>query len=146
MGVTSVAVVVDGGGTKTDVVAVSLEGKLIASRRGPRCSPQAIGVAASVALVDEVLARRHRRGAGRRGRPIRLGPRPAQGTRRLPGRSRHLAWARQRTAVDNDLFAWSACLGTESPDAIAVVVDLDSTKSSVVARTAGRQATSSSLG
>ncbi|HEY3437387.1 MAG TPA: BadF/BadG/BcrA/BcrD ATPase family protein [Actinotalea sp.] len=55
-----VVVAVDGGGTKTDVVALGLDGTLLARRRGPGACPQVIGVAAALAVVDalveEVLA------------------------------------------------------------------------------------------
>ena len=50
-----VVVAVDGGGTKTDVVVLDLDGALLARRRGPGACPQVIGVPAALAVVDTLV-------------------------------------------------------------------------------------------
>jgi N-acetylglucosamine kinase-like BadF-type ATPase len=50
---------VDGGNSKTDVALVRADGTLLGATRGPGSSPQDLGVAGSVALIEELLARVH---------------------------------------------------------------------------------------
>ena len=119
MGVNPVLVAVDGGGSKTDVVALGPDGALVARRRGPGSSPQAIGLAESVALVDSLV----REVAG--GTPVQrtelylsgidLPREHAAYTAAIAG----LGWARD-SLVDNDLLALLRS-GTDQPDAVAVV-------------------------
>ncbi|MCW2751322.1 MAG: N-acetylglucosamine kinase [Aeromicrobium sp.] len=47
---------IDGGGSKTDVVAVEATGEVIARRTGPASPPQALGVAESVRVVESLAA------------------------------------------------------------------------------------------
>lgn len=114
------AVAVDGGGTKTDAVALSLDGDLVSRRRGPGSSPHFEGLDASVGVVDELV----REVSG--GAPI------AQVDLYLSGLDlpieiaqyrdalAPLAWASDRLVVENDLFALLRA-GTEEADAVAVV-------------------------
>lgn len=119
MGVTPVLVAVDGGGSKTDAVALGLDGTLVGRVRGPGSSPQGIGLAQSVALVDalvlEVAA----------GAPVQCTELYLSGLdlpRELTayaGAIAGKAWA-QQVVVENDLFALLRA-GTAEPDGVAVV-------------------------
>ncbi|HEY3546929.1 MAG TPA: BadF/BadG/BcrA/BcrD ATPase family protein [Propionicimonas sp.] len=119
MGLTPVIVAVDGGGSKTDVVALGLDGTLVGRVRGGASSPQGIGLAASVALVEalvlEVAA----------GAPVQRTELYLSGLdlpRELVAYSEAITgrpWAEQ-VVVDNDLFALLRA-GTAEPDAVAVV-------------------------
>jgi len=114
------AVGVDGGGSKTDAVALTLDGTLVGRRRGRGSSPHFEGLAASVDLIDELV-----RGVA--------GDTPVvQTSLFLSGLDlpveideyRHAiadrAWAQGDVVVDNDLFA-ALRAGTEEPDAVAVI-------------------------
>lgn len=46
---------VDGGGSKTDVVLLSLEGDLLARERGPGSNPQITGLTESIAVIDGLV-------------------------------------------------------------------------------------------
>ncbi|HEY3338101.1 MAG TPA: BadF/BadG/BcrA/BcrD ATPase family protein [Propionicimonas sp.] len=119
MGVNPVLVAVDGGGSKTDVVALGLDGSLVARVRGGASSPQGIGLAASVALVESLVL------AVADGAPVRRTELYLSGLdlpRELGAYSEAIAgraWARQ-VVLDNDLFALLRA-GTAEPDAVAVV-------------------------
>ena len=122
MGVVSagLAVAVDGGGTKTDAVALSLDGDLVGRRRGPGSSPHFEGLDASVGVVDELV------------RGVSGGSPVAQVDLYLSGLDlpieiaqyrdavAPLEWASAPLVVDNDLFALLRA-GTEEADAVAVV-------------------------
>jgi len=120
MGVTDVVVAVDGGGTKADAVAFDLDGRLVASSRGPGGNPQSDGVAASLAMVDGLI----REVAGS-ARVVRAGlylsgldlPQEVSAYREAAANS---PWAASGLDVDNDLFALLRA-GTDEPDAVAVV-------------------------
>lgn len=113
-------IAVDGGGSKTDVIALDLDGTVIAVERGPGSSPQIDGLDRSVAVIDDLV----RRAAG---------PRPVQHAglylsgldlpveiERMRGAIADRAWAQQGVSIDNDLYALLRA-GTDSPDAVAVV-------------------------
>ncbi|MFD4958737.1 N-acetylglucosamine kinase [Microbacterium sp. NPDC058389] len=114
------AIGVDGGGTKTDAVALTLDGAIVGRRRGPGSSPHFEGLAASVGVVDDLV----RGVAG--DAPI------AQVNLYLSGLDLPVEiaqyrdavtpfeWASRSVVVDNDLFALLRA-GTEEPDAVAVV-------------------------
>lgn len=114
------AVAVDGGGTKTDAVALSLDGDLVGRRRGPGSSPHFEGLEASVGIVDELV------------RDVSGGSPVAQVDLYLSGLDlpveiaqyrdalAPLDWASASLVVDNDLFALLRA-GTEERDAVAVV-------------------------
>ncbi len=112
-------VAVDGGGTKTDVVAVSLDGEVRRWLTGPGSSPHLEGLERSVQTVD-TLVRRVIGDAEPQGVDLFLSglDLPVEEERyrdALAG----LSWSRQ-AVVENDLFALLRS-GTEEPDAIAVV-------------------------
>lgn len=126
-GATELAIAVDGGGSKTDVVALDREGRVVAAARGGGSNPQVTGLAASVALVG-ALVDQVRAEAGPH-RLVRLGlylagfDLPAE----LAAYRAALAdttWASgvpdDAIVLDNDLFALLEA-GTDSPDAVAVV-------------------------
>ncbi len=123
-GASPVVLAVDGGGSKTDVVAIGLDGRIVAHARGSGSNPQTAGwpraLEILVTLRDRVLA--------------------AMGDREIVTTHVYLAGldlpaeldvARERLAhwgprgrgpdvLDNDLFALLRA-GTLSPDAVAVV-------------------------
>jgi len=49
-------VAVDGGGSKTDLVVARADGEVLGVARGPRSSPQLIGLDDSLAVLDDLLA------------------------------------------------------------------------------------------
>lgn len=120
MDVNPVVVAVDGGGSKTDAVALTLAGAVVARRRGPGSSPHYEGLDASVAQIDS-LVREVAGGAEVRHAGLYLSgldlPRELDDFRSAVG---GLPWAARSLAVDNDLFALLRA-GTDEPDAIAVV-------------------------
>ena len=113
-------VAVDGGRSKTDAVALTLEGDLVAHRRGPGSSPHFEGLAESVAIVDGLV------------RAVAGDAEIAQVDLYLSGLDlpieveRYLAaiaaltWSSSSTFVGNDLHALLRA-GTDEPDAVAVV-------------------------
>ncbi|MBW8870689.1 MAG: N-acetylglucosamine kinase, partial [Leifsonia sp.] len=50
-------IAVDGGGSKTDAVALELDGTVVAEARGTTSSPHVIGMRASADLVSALIAR-----------------------------------------------------------------------------------------
>ncbi len=112
-------VAVDGGGSKTDVVAISVEGELHRRVSGPGSSPQLEGLENSVGTIDRLVR-------------AAIGDRIPDGVDLfLSGLDLPLEEERYRAAlagfswsthavVENDLFALLRA-GTEEPDAIAVV-------------------------
>ncbi|QAY74728.1 N-acetylglucosamine kinase [Agromyces protaetiae] len=116
----AVVVGVDGGGSKTDVVALSLDGEIVGRERGEGSSPHFEGLEASVRTVDALV----RAVAG--GRPV------VQTDLYLSGLDlpieiddyraaiRGLSWANESTVLANDLYALLRA-GTDEPDAVVVV-------------------------
>ncbi|MFF1877764.1 N-acetylglucosamine kinase [Leifsonia sp. NPDC058230] len=116
-----IVIAVDGGGSKTDAVAIDLDGTVVANARGTTSSPHIIGMAESVELIDrligDILAQ--------------TGPRAITQTNvyvsglDLPAEIAAFTAAIAGTAwgdavVDNDLFALLRA-GTAEADAVAVV-------------------------
>lgn len=115
-----VVVAVDGGGSKTDAVALTLDGEVVRRTRGPGNSPQAIGTDASVTLVDG-LVRQVAADAPVRHAALYLSglDLPAE-VEAFRDAAAGLSWATEGLDVDNDLFALLRA-GTDEPDAVAVV-------------------------
>lgn len=115
------AIAVDGGGSKTDAVALELDGTVVAEARGTTSSPHLIGMRESADLVFALIGRLLEQ----------TGPRPIAAVNLylsgldLPSEidAFHAAiagtpWA--GATVDNDLFALLRA-GTDEADAVAVV-------------------------
>jgi len=115
---------IDGGGTKTDVLALSTSGRLLARRRGSTSSPQAIGLERAVAeldglaqaIVDELGVE------GLRQTNIYLsGLDTPEEIDALGGAIAGREWLRGNPVLENDLFALLRT-GTGSPNAAVVVI------------------------
>lgn len=120
-----VVIAVDGGGSKTDAVALDLEGGILATARGGGSNPQTIGVEAAVAVVDSVVNDLLE--------PLDHAP-VLQANVYLSGLDLAVEVTTFRTALDplpwtkggrpfvadNDMFALLRA-GTEEPNAVAVV-------------------------
>lgn len=114
---------VDGGGSKTDVVLLDLDGEALAWERGAGSSPQLEGLRESVRIIDELIVR-----ALDEREPARL----AHVGLYLSGLDLpeeidafHAAvsdrpWAAGPVVAENDLHALLRA-GTDSPDAVAVI-------------------------
>lgn len=119
MDLSPVVVAVDGGGTKTDVAAVRLDGSLVGRVRGPGSNPQVIGLAPAVRLLGELVQ------AAAGDAPIVASGLFLSGLD-LPREVAAMTAAldEQQWAVDplidNDLFALLRT-GTAEPDAVAVI-------------------------
>ena len=114
----------DGGGTKTDVIALTLDGRMLGRRRGATSSPQAIGLDRAVAELDGLA------------QPLvaELGPEGLVQTNiylsgldtpeeiaALDDALAGAAWMRGAPVLDNDVFALLRT-GTASPNAAVVVI------------------------
>ena len=115
-----VVVAVDGGGSKTDAVALTLDGRVVGRASGPGTSPHFIGVDAAAARIDELV----REVAGRH--PIAQSNIYLSGldlpseVQIFSGAVSQFDWSNETTIVDNDLYALLRS-GTAAPDAVAVV-------------------------
>jgi N-acetylglucosamine kinase-like BadF-type ATPase len=115
-----VVVAIDGGGSKTDAVAVSLEGRVVARAMGAGSSPHFLGVDGAVARIDSLV--RKVAGASRivQANVYLSGldlPSEVETFARAIGQ---LDWSNETTVVENDLFALLRT-GTAAADAVAVV-------------------------
>jgi N-acetylglucosamine kinase-like BadF-type ATPase len=118
--VTGLVVGVDGGGSKTDAVALTLDGSVLGRASGPGASPHFVGVDRSLSIIDTAV------------RTALGGRDAAQVNVYLSGldldseveeytiAASATRWASASTVVGNDLWALLRT-GTESPDAVAVV-------------------------
>lgn len=122
----AVLVAIDGGGSKTDAVAIGLDGTILAHVRGPASSPQNLGVDPAVRVVDALV----REVLAVAGRPLLRAGIYLSGVD-LPveiatftAATAHLDWASSSSGytpiIDNDMFALLRA-GTEKPNAVAVV-------------------------
>ncbi|SIN69096.1 N-acetylglucosamine kinase [Agromyces cerinus] len=115
-----VIVAVDGGGSKTDAVALTIEGELVAHERGAGSSPHFEGLGEAVAVVDELV--RAVAGefpvvhAGLYVSGLDLPVEVEQYAASIAG----FAWSGSSTVVANDLYAVLRA-GTDEPDAVAIV-------------------------
>lgn len=119
MGLNPVLVAADGGGSKTDLVALSPDGQLVAKVRGAGTSPHLAGLAESVAQIDALVLEVAGGAAVLRTELYLSG---LDLPRELAAYAEAIAgypWA-QHAVVDNDLFALLRA-GTAEPDAVAVV-------------------------
>lgn len=143
MGVSPVVVAVDGGGSKTDVVALTLAGEVVARRRGGGSSPHFLGLDAAADQVDRLVkevaggAEVLHAGLYLSGLDLPVEIDDFRGA--VAGR----AWAQRGLAVDNDLYALLRA-GTDAGDAIAVVCGTG--VNAIGARADGRTARFHALG
>ena len=115
-----VVVAVDGGGSKTDAVALMPDGRVVGRAAGPGASPHFIGVESAIAQIDELV------------REVAAGHPIAQANIYLSGLDlpsevqifataiAKIEWSSDTTVVDNDLYALLRS-GTSAADAVAVV-------------------------
>lgn len=120
-----VLVAVDGGGSKTDAIALSYSGEVLARASGPSSSPQNLGLAPAVKVVNDVV-RKVISKAGQSADRVALYLSGVDLPVEIDVMTRAVApleWARNcvvAPVVDNDLFALLR-VGTDSPNAVAVV-------------------------
>jgi N-acetylglucosamine kinase-like BadF-type ATPase len=116
----AVVVAIDGGGSKTDAVALTLDGSVVGRASGPGTSPHFIGVDAAVAQIDqlvrEVVGAHPVAQANVYLSGLDLPSEVAIFTEEVAKRN----WSGRSTVVDNDLYALLRS-GTSDPDAVAVV-------------------------
>lgn len=120
MGISQVVIGIDGGASKTDVAAVTMDGELVGRETGPGSCPHFVGVAGSQRIVDELVA-----AAAGDSQVVHAGvymsgldlPREVETYRQ---RLVECAWARNGLDVDNDLFGLLRS-GSENPNAVAVI-------------------------
>lgn len=119
MGLSPVVIAVDGGGTKTDVVALRPDGEVVGRVRGGGSNPQVIGLSNSVALLDDLV----HQAAG--AAPVQAAGLYLSGLdlpRELAAMKSAITgypWAAD-AVIDNDLFALLRT-GTAEPNAVAVI-------------------------
>jgi N-acetylglucosamine kinase-like BadF-type ATPase len=116
---------VDGGGSKTHAVALTIDGELAGRGDGPGSSPHFSGVARSLEIVDAAVGAAIADASSDPGSVsqanlylsgLDLPPELDEYADAAAG----LPWTPPGTVVDNDLFALLRT-GTEAPDAVAVV-------------------------
>lgn len=121
---TDVVLAVDGGGSKTDVVAIALDGSIVGHARGPGSNPQTRGWELAGPILDDVRGRVVRSLGGARILTTHVYLAGLDLHDELVAAEAALAhWAEDGGApdvLDNDLFALLRA-GTLSPDAAAVV-------------------------
>ncbi|GAA4848744.1 BadF/BadG/BcrA/BcrD ATPase family protein [Luteimicrobium xylanilyticum] len=118
-----VVVAVDGGGSKTDAVAVDLDGTVLGFGRGGASNAQTRGLATAVGVVDALVSRVRAEAA----LPVAAvgaylaGLDLPQEITAFRAAVSDLAWAHDAPVhLDNDMFALLRT-GTDAPDAVAVV-------------------------
>ncbi|MET0992389.1 MAG: BadF/BadG/BcrA/BcrD ATPase family protein [Lacisediminihabitans sp.] len=121
---TEYVLAIDGGGTKTDVIALSTDGRMLARRRGATSSPQAIGLDRAVAeldsLAEPILAELGADGLVQTNIYLSGLDTPEE-IAALDAAIADRAWLRGSPVLENDLFALLRT-GTGSPNAAAVVI------------------------
>jgi N-acetylglucosamine kinase-like BadF-type ATPase len=119
-----VVLAVDGGGSKTDVVAIALDGSIVGHARGPGSNPQTRGWDVAGPILDDVRSRVVGELGDRRIRTTHVYLAGLDLHDELVAATTALAhWESDGGAphvLDNDLFALLRA-GTLSPDAAAVV-------------------------
>lgn len=118
---TALVVGVDGGGSKTHAVALTLDGEVIGRGDGPGSSPHFSGVDSSVEIVDAAVRDALGASDALQANVYLSGLDLAAEVDAYSAAVAALPWASPSTVVENDLWALLRA-GTESPDAVAVVV------------------------
>lgn len=122
-----VVIAVDGGGSKTDVVALTLDGEVVARLRGSGSSPQFLGLEPSVRLIGDLVEQIVASIAPRRVLRVCIYLAGLDLAAELESFAAAIAaesWSQPEGALpalsDNDLFALLRT-GTSEPNAIAVI-------------------------
>ena len=114
-----VVIGVDGGNTKTDVVAATLDGEPLAYVRGPGSNSHGIGADGCVEVIAALVERAGLETPAHHGAFFLCGADVADDIEELTEALNRKAWVRH-AIVDNDTFALLHA-GTDAPDAVAVV-------------------------
>ncbi|MEP6842203.1 MAG: BadF/BadG/BcrA/BcrD ATPase family protein [Pseudolysinimonas sp.] len=124
---TAVVIAVDGGGSKTDVVALTLDGEVVARLRGGGSSPQFLGLAPAVRLIGDLVEQVMASVAPRHVLRVCIYLSGLDLAAELESFAAAIAvepWSQPPGALpaisDNDLFALLRT-GTSEPNAIAVI-------------------------
>lgn len=115
---------VDGGGSKTDVVASGLDGRVLAWERGQASSPQVLGAEGALLVLDalvQTVAAALARSELVMTHAYIAGLDLAEEIESLTRAARGRWWMPRGSIFENDLFALLRA-GAAEPDAVAVVV------------------------
>lgn len=117
---------IDGGGSKTDVVLVDTQGRVLAQVQGPSSQPQNLGVRQALVVLDDLVEHVRRQAGLPADQPLAdhaavylAGMDLPQEIAEIEPLLRARAWAVD-LVVDNDTFAVLRA-GTQALDAVAVV-------------------------
>ena len=113
-------VAVDGGGSKTDVVALRADGSIVGTARGPASNPQVETLPVAVSRIDALVEEATDGAEVAHASVYLAGLDLGVEIERFTAAVAPLRWARNGLAADNDLFELLRT-GSESPDAVAVV-------------------------
>lgn len=113
-------VAVDGGGSKTHAVALTLDGELIGRGDGPGSSPHWVGVEASIDIVDAAVREAVGSADVSQSNVYLSGLDLDAEVDAYATALQRVSWCGPDTVVANDLWALLRA-GTESPDAVAVI-------------------------
>lgn len=119
-GTAGLVVAVDGGGSKTDVVALTLDGQIVGRARGTTTSPHLVGVADAAALVDSLVREASAGGRVDQANVYLSGLDLPDEVEAFAAAIAPFGWAGGSTVVENDLYALLRA-GTAATDAVAVV-------------------------
>jgi N-acetylglucosamine kinase-like BadF-type ATPase len=144
---TGLVMAVDGGNSKTDLALVSTSGELVATVRGPGCSPHKIGTAACVELIDGLLQQARAQARLESARPVAAvllvaGADLESEEEELRGFAAQRDWA-DAIEVGNDTLA---VLRAESDSCIGVAVTCGAGINAVGCAPDGRRARFAALG
>jgi N-acetylglucosamine kinase-like BadF-type ATPase len=114
-----VVIGVDGGNSKTDLVAATTDGELRALVRGAGSNSHAVGAEGAAAVIDELVRRAGVDGEAEHGAFFLCGADVPADIAELEAAVARRAWVRE-AVVDNDTFAVLRA-GTDAADAVAVV-------------------------
>jgi N-acetylglucosamine kinase-like BadF-type ATPase len=116
----TLVVAIDGGGSKTDAVALSLDGAVIARATGAGSSPHFIGVEGSVRQIDALVKQVAGSAVVESANLYLSGLDFPSEIATFTSAIAHLDWASATTTLENDLYALLRA-GTSARDAVAVV-------------------------
>jgi N-acetylglucosamine kinase-like BadF-type ATPase len=111
---------VDGGGSKTHAVALTLDGEVVGRGDGPGSSPHLVGVARSIEIVDAAVRQALGAASAIQADVYLSGLDLESEIDIYAAAVADLEWSGPGTVVENDLWALLRA-GTEAPDAVAVV-------------------------